>query len=103
MERILQTMTKQQIPFPAPPHPIVYIIPLGVNPKDFCFDLLCKLRHEEVPAEMDLSGKKVQQSIQLASSMNAEFCLIIGDEEMESQKAKLKKIYPAEKRLKSRL
>jgi histidyl-tRNA synthetase len=92
MERILQTMDKQQAVFPNPPHPLVFLIPVGDNAKEFCFELLCRLRHEQVPVDMDLSGKKLQHGLQLANATKSEYCLVIGDEELAAQKAKLKNL-----------
>jgi histidyl-tRNA synthetase len=90
MERILQTMDKQNVSFPVPPHPFIFIIGLGEAARNVGFELLCHLRHHHVPTEMDLSGKKVQQGLQLANTLGADYCLILGDEELSSNKVQLK-------------
>lgn len=90
MERILQTMLKQQAPFPRPAHPFIFLVPMGEEAAKYAFQLACALRHEKIPAEIDLSGKKVQQGLQLANQTASEYVLVIGDEELKSQKAKLK-------------
>jgi histidyl-tRNA synthetase len=90
IERILQTMVKQEAPFPPPPHPFLFLIGLGEEAQDFCFDLLCRLRHEKIPAEMDLVGKKIQTSLQLASALGADYTLVIGEQELASKSAELK-------------
>lgn len=90
LERVLQTMVKQNISFPPPPHPFIFLIPLGDASTDYCFQLLCKLRHEKISADMDLSGKKVQHGLQLANSLGAEYCSVIGDQELSSGEIKLK-------------
>jgi histidyl-tRNA synthetase len=92
LERILQTMIKQNAPFPAPPHPTLFIVPLGEASLSWSFELVCKLRHEHIRAEIDLSGKKVQQGLQLANHLQADFCLVIGDEELAQKTGKLKKM-----------
>ena len=56
----------------------------------FAFDLVTQLRHEKIPAEIDLSGKKVQHGLQLANQLGAEFALVIGEEELSSKKIKIK-------------
>lgn len=98
IERILQTMVKQNAPFPTPPHPRLFLIGLGEAAREYCFDLLCKLRHENIPAEMDLQGKKVQHGMQLANTLRAEYVLVIGDSELSSQKAELKQMSTRESR-----
>ncbi len=90
IERLLQTMTKQGAPFPQPPHPLLFIIPLGKNTLDFCMDLVAQLRHHSIPTEIDLSGKKIQHGLHLANTLKAEYCAVIGDEELSSQVISLK-------------
>lgn len=90
IERILQTLVGQKLPFPKRPHPHIFFIPLGETSAQYCFDLLCKLRHERIPAEIDLSGKKVQHGLQLANAEQADFSVIIGDRELEEGQVELK-------------
>ncbi|MBS0603727.1 MAG: histidine--tRNA ligase [Verrucomicrobia bacterium] len=90
MERILQTMLKQGAPFPAAPHPLVFFVPMGEEALKTCFDLVCKLRHEGIAAEIDLSGKKMQHGLQLASQQGAEYAIVLGDEELKTKNIKLK-------------
>ncbi|HSW86241.1 MAG TPA: histidine--tRNA ligase [Rhabdochlamydiaceae bacterium] len=92
LERILQTMDKQKVAFPSPPHPVLFLIPIGESAKEFCFELLCQLRHEQLAVDIDLSGKKLQHGLQQANAVGAEFCLIIGDDEIAIQKAKIKNL-----------
>ena len=92
LERIIQTMIKQNAPFPLPPHPFIFLIPLGEQPMDYCFKLMCKLRHAGVPADIDLSGKKIQHGLSLADQLRSDYALVIGEEELASNKAKLKEM-----------
>jgi histidyl-tRNA synthetase len=92
IERILQTMVEEGISFPPPPHPLLFIIPLGEKSLDTCFNLLCQLRHAHIATEIDLSGKKMQHGLQLANTLRADYCVIIGDEELSTGKVKLKKM-----------
>lgn len=90
MERVLQTMMKQGAHFPPAAHPVVFFVPMGKEALQLCFDLACTLRHERIAAEIDLSGKKVQHGLQLANQSNAEFVVVIGDEELKTKMIKLK-------------
>jgi histidyl-tRNA synthetase len=90
IERLLQTMLKQAVSFPPPPHPQVFIIALGEESRKTCFELLCKLRRAHIAAVMDLGGKKIQQALQIANKMGASYCLVIGETELQQQKAQLK-------------
>jgi histidyl-tRNA synthetase len=90
MERILITMLKQNAPFPAVAHPFIFLIPIGEKAMNYAFELICHLRHEKVPAEIDLSGKKVQHGLQLANQLGAQYAIVIGEEELSCKIAKLK-------------
>ncbi len=92
MERVLQTMIKQNVSFPAAGTPFVFLVPMGEAAMRFAFDLVTQLRHEKIPAEIDLSGKKVQHGLQLANQLGAELALVIGEEELSSKKIKIKQM-----------
>lgn len=90
LERILQTMLKQQVQMPQPPAPEVYLIPLGENAKDACFSLLHGLRMEGIPSDMDLSGRKLGKVMQYANQIQAKYVIVVGDEELKTQEGQLK-------------
>lgn len=92
LERILQTMLKQEAVFPQPPHPVILLVPMGEPSLSLAFQLVCQLRHAKICAEIDLSGKKVQHGLQLANHLQAEYCLVIGEEELTHRIGKLKKM-----------
>jgi len=92
LERLLQTMLRQNVFFPSPPHPLFFFIPLGEKALAFCFEQLCALRHEGIAAEIDLSAKKIGNSLSLAGTLGARYALIIGDDELSSKQATLKNL-----------
>ena len=92
IERILQTMLAQHIPMPEAPHPKVYFIPLGDSPKKAAIDLIFDLRHKNIAVDIDWSPKKVGTSVQKALQLNATYVLVLGDDELASQKIKLKEL-----------
>ncbi len=92
LERLLQTMDKQGAAFPATPAPFISLIPLGDSARNFCFDLTYKLRHLLIPAECDYQSKKVGKALQRSVSSGADFCLVLGEEELKSCSAELKNL-----------
>jgi histidyl-tRNA synthetase len=92
LERVLQTMNQQAIVFPKAPHPLIYFIPMGSQAKNFCFTTASQLRHNNIPCEIDLSGKKIQSCLQMANHLDAEFCVVIGDDELKTQRAQIKNL-----------
>lgn len=98
IERVLQTMIKQDCPFPTSSACFLYILPLGKSAIDYCFKLTSQCRKAGISTEMDFSSKKIQQGLQLASKLGAEFCLIVGDQEITSGKALLKNLNTRDQR-----
>lgn len=90
IERLLQTLFGQNFSFPEAPCPRLFFIPLGTTALERCFDLLTQLRHEGIPAEIDLSGKKVQHGLQLAHVSKATYSVVIGERELETGEIELK-------------
>jgi histidyl-tRNA synthetase len=92
IERLLQTMVSQHVTFPPPPRPILFLIPMGEVASEACFALLCRLRHHGIAVEMDLSGKKIQNGLQLANAENARYSVIVGDRELETGEVEIKEM-----------
>ena len=90
IERLLQTMLKQGVPFPKSPHPLVFFIPMGAQALQTAFRLTAHLRHANLSAEIDLSGKKVQHGLQLANQLGAEYAIVLGEEELKTERLTLK-------------
>lgn len=90
LERIIQTMLKQEVPIPQAPQPAIYLIPLGTDAKITCFDILHKLRQKDIAAEMDLSGRKLGKAMQYANQIKASNVCVIGDEELAKGEVSLK-------------
>lgn len=90
LERIIQTMLAQQVFLPEAPHPVLYVIPLDEKAKNFGFKLVHDLRKKHIHADIDLSEKKLKNAMRLASNLKARFVLVLGEEEMRTQKGELK-------------
>jgi len=92
LERIIQTMLGQNVPLPEPPHPQIFLIPLGENAKDYCTELLFTLRHLGIAASIDWNPKKVGVALQHAVNLGAIYALVLGDEELSSKAIQLKEL-----------
>ncbi|EKE22160.1 MAG: histidine-tRNA ligase [uncultured bacterium] len=83
-------MVSQGAYFPQKNSPFVFIIPLNEEAKKYALVLTKDLRHHKIPCEIDLNAKKIQKSLQLATKLQANNALIIGDDEMNNKKAQFK-------------
>lgn len=92
IERLLQTMTAQGVAFPPHPSPLLFLIPMGEKAAETCFEMLCHLRHQKIPTDIDLSGKKLQHGLQIANAENAKYCAVIGDRELETGEIEVKEM-----------
>lgn len=92
IERLIQTMIKQEVPLPSPNRPTLFLIPLGEAAKDACFLLVHDLRSKGIPVQMDFSGRKLNKVMQYADQVKAKFVAVIGDDELKTQKVELKEM-----------
>lgn len=99
LERLLQTMISQRVFLPELPHPFVFMIPIGQEALDTCFELLSQLRKLQIPAEIDLSQKKVGHAFALADHLHTTYALVIGDTELAEKQAKLKTMETREEQM----
>lgn len=90
IERVIQTMLKQDVPLPKPYAPALFLIALGDNAKEVCFSLLHDLRQNGVSAQMDFSNKKVAKSMQYADQIRAARVAVIGDNELQTGEIEVK-------------
>lgn len=97
IERIIQTLLKQEAPASKPYHPTLFIIPLGNNAKESCFSLLHNLRVQGISTVMDFSGRKLNKLMQYANQINAQFVAVIGDDEIANGEVELKEMATGKK------
>lgn len=92
IERILQTMIKQGVSLPERYHPILFMIPLGEQAKQECFKILHDLRKNNIAAEMDFSGRKLNKVMQHANEINAKYVVVVGENEIKTKEVELKEM-----------
>lgn len=90
IERILQTMIKQNVALPKGYFPQLFLIAMGEEARLFCFKLLHDLRLEGIDAQMDFGGRKVGKAMQYANQIHAHFVAVIGENELKTQEVELK-------------
>ena len=92
IERILQTMIHQQVALPTPNRSSIFIIPLGDEAKEACFSLVHSLRANNVAAQMDFTGRKLNKVMQYADQIKAKFVVVIGENELKTDIVELKEM-----------
>lgn len=92
IERIIQTMQKQNAFIPPAPGPKLYIIALGEASREYCFDLLHQLRKKGVSCQMDFSQRKLAKIMQHANQLGAQNIFVIGENEIQQGQVEIKEM-----------
>lgn len=98
LERILQVMLQQGAHFPENKGPFVYFIPLQEKAKEVFLDLAVELRHLCIPIEIELGTLKIQNALKNALKANAQYCAIMGDEELKNNRVQFKNLLDREQK-----
>lgn len=92
MERILAVMKSQNALFEKSSEPEIYIAPIGHTAKLKALELCEILRRSSIFAETDIMDRNLKSQMKYANKIGAKYTLVIGDEEIESGKAKIKEM-----------
>jgi histidyl-tRNA synthetase len=100
LERVLQVLSSQKIDLPPSKHPLVYFIPMGQDRKmrETCFSLATLCRREQISADIELNAKKIQTALQNATRIEADYCIVIGTDEIEKGFVQLKNLRTRDQR-----
>ncbi|MGN0690834.1 MAG: His/Gly/Thr/Pro-type tRNA ligase C-terminal domain-containing protein, partial [Oscillospiraceae bacterium] len=90
LERILLNMEAQGCDFGEKSRCDIYILPMGAAAEIKAAQLSESLRKEGFKAETDLMGRSFGKQMKYANTISARYVLVLGDNELESGKAKLK-------------
>lgn len=94
IERVIQVMEGQGAYLPKSTVPKLFIASMGTE--QYCFKLLFALRRGGIAAEMLMKQSKFKQQLNFANSCKATYLIVIGENEMQSGKAALKKMEDGE-------
>ncbi len=90
VERLLLEMNSQGIVFPEPEMPDIYIGAIGEKAGPVCEKLAWQLRKNNIYCIKDIMGRSVKAQMKYADKLGVRYTLILGDNEIESNKAQLK-------------
>ena len=90
MERLLQVMIAQKESVSSLQGPVVYFVGLDEATRQKAFELASSCRHARIEAQIELGNYKLQNGLQNAVKMEAQFCAILGRDEMDQGKIQIK-------------
>ena len=92
MERFVEIYEKYNENRLQPRRMNLYIANLGEKANIFATKLVKDLREQNIFCEKDISERSLKAQLKYADKMLCKYVLIIGDDEIESNKAKLKEM-----------
>jgi len=64
--------------------PVVYVVSFEAAARPESFRLIQRLREAGIPAEMDFEERSASAQMRMADNMNATFCFLMGERELQS-------------------
>lgn len=90
VERLLLEMNSQGIEFPQSEAPNIYIGAIGEKAEQMAEKLAWQLRCNDIYCIKDIMGRSVKAQMKYADKLGVRYSLILGDNEIESNKAQLR-------------
>ncbi len=90
IERLMLVLEAQKTELPEAPKTDIYIATMGERASLKATTLCALLREEGLKAETDICERGLKAQMKYANKIGAKFSMVLGDNEIESGKAKLK-------------
>ncbi len=98
LERLLMVMDAQNIEISSPESPALYIAALGDAAQVKAFSMAKTLREAGLEAQFDIVGRGLKAQMKYADKIGSKFTLVLGDNEIAENKAKLKNMSTSEQK-----
>ncbi len=90
IERLMLVLEAQKAELPKAPTTDLYIATMGEKAQVKATSLCADLRREGLKAETDICGRGLKAQMKYANKIGAKFSMVLGDNEIEVGKARLK-------------
>jgi histidyl-tRNA synthetase len=97
LERLMMILEAQGVALPPEPTCEVYVAALGEAAQEKAFQLVHEMRQASISAQGDICGRSLKAQMKYADKIGAQFTLVLGEDELSSQKAQLKHMKTGEK------
>ncbi len=77
-------------------NPKIFLVALGAEAKTYCINFLSKLRFQGIYADIDVEKNSLKAQMKAADKSGAEYTLVMGEQELNDAKAKLKNMKTGE-------
>ena len=98
IERLMMIMEAQGISFPEPETCDLYIAALGDEAQLAAFKMMTDLQQYSIVAACDVNNRGLIAQMKYADKIGAKYTMVLGDNELEAQKAVIKNMKTGEKK-----
>lgn len=96
IERLLLTLESNGVVIPDAEAPVLFIAALGENAKLQSSKIINMLRKERIACSRDIMTRSLKAQMKYANNIKAKYCMVLGDNELNENKAKLKNMESGE-------
>ncbi len=68
----------------------VYVIPVGEEAKNKCFEVVSILRENNISSDVDMMGRSIAKNMKYANSINAKKVIILGEDELKEDRVTIR-------------
>lgn len=97
IERLLLTLENKNIEIPKPQDLDLFVVTVGENAQKKAKTILKNLRSNNISCDMDHLDRSLKAQMKYADKINARYCLVLGDDEINSNKAVVKSMFDNKK------
>lgn len=98
-ERLLLTLEANGVEIGNPNHTDIFVVTIGYKAKLKSFSILKDLRENHISADKDHLDRSLKAQFKYSNKINAKYTIVIGDDELDKDKATLKNMETGDQKL----
>ncbi len=98
-ERLLLTLEANGVEIGNPNHTDIFVVTIGDKAKLKSFSILKDLRENHISADKDHLDRSLKAQFKYSNKINAKYTIVIGDDELDKDKATLKNMVTGDQKL----
>lgn len=98
-ERLLLTLEANGVVIGNPNHTDIFVVTIGDKAKLKSFSILKDLRENHISADKDHLDRSLKAQFKYSNKINAKYTIVIGDDELDKDKATLKNMETGDQKL----
>ncbi len=96
IERLMMMMESEGFIYPEPEKIKLYIATFGDEAKEKSLNILQELREKGIKCETDYLSRSIKSQMKEANKYHAEYVIVLGEDEIKSNKARIKRMSDGE-------